>query len=139
LEEDEAKKYGFEYIPVCVEPDWLLSKDLAKEIDRITQIIERSFPDTWFHVHCKAGKGRTSTLLAMIDMIKNALEVSLEDIVKRHSLMGSENLLNVEKWTNGTYSTTALETRKKFIVQYYNFIIQKKAGGISLWSEWQEF
>ena len=76
-------------------------------------------------------------LLAMLDVMRNAPTVSLNDIVKRQHLLGSVDLLNTTVWKKGaTYTKRQLENRKKFIEKFYVFICQRKAGGIQLWSEW---
>ena len=45
--------------------------------------------------------------------------VSLEDIVQRQHLLGSEDLLDTTVWRNGTYTQEQLEKRKRFIEKFY--------------------
>ena len=73
----------------------------------------------------------------MWDMFKNASLVSINDIVQRHYLLGSENLFDTKVWKNGTYDQNKLEARKMFIEDFYEFVCQRKAGGIQQWSEWR--
>ena len=133
-EEEEVKKHGFQYKKVNIGGAFISSD---KDIDEIIAFYDSKPPKSWYHFHCLNGKGRTSLLLVMLDIIKNAPRVSLEDIVKRQRFLGSEDLFDVEVWKGGSYSKNRLEQRKKFVEKFYQFVSQRKnAGGIQLWSEW---
>ena len=75
-------------------------------------------------------------MLVMWDIMKNAPQVSLKDIIKRQYLLGSVDLFDTSAWTKSTYSTKKLEERKTFIEKFYTFISQKKAGGLQSWTAW---
>lgn len=132
----EAKKYGFGYRKVNVGSKFI---ETDQNIDDIVSFYEGLPKDTWVHFHCAHGKGRTSILLVMLDIMRNAPTVSLEDIVKRQYLLGSENLFSLAVWKNGTYTRQKLESRKKFIEEFYRFVCQKKAGGVQKWSHWHTY
>lgn len=131
----EAPKYGFEYKKVNVGSQFI---ETDQNIDEIVTFYDSLPKDAWVHFHCAHGKGRTSILLVMLDTMKNAPQVSLESIIKRQYLLGSENLLNTEVWKNGTYDKRKLEVRKKFIEEFYTFVVQRKAGGFQKWSDWHQ-
>ncbi|MBA3812972.1 MAG: hypothetical protein H0X26_00540 [Alphaproteobacteria bacterium] len=134
-EEEEAIKNGFSYIYLNAGSRFIPAPE---KIDEMVSILE-SIPDTtWVHFHCHHGKGRTSIMLAMLDIMKNAPTVSLKDIITRQHLLGSEDLLDTTVWARGTYTKEQLEQRRDFITQFYEFICQRKAGGPRLWSEWQK-
>ncbi|OJW51212.1 MAG: hypothetical protein BGO67_12890 [Alphaproteobacteria bacterium 41-28] len=132
-ESDEAKKYGFDYRAVNVGSK---IKNTYEYIDDVVAFFESVPPNVWLHFHCRNGRGRTSMLLVMLDIMKNAPQVTLDNIVKRHILLGAEDLFNVKVWANGTYTAEELKDRKQFIEQFYEFVCQRKAGGIQRWSEW---
>lgn len=132
-EEEEAKKNGFSYRELCVGSKFISSPPV---IDRIVDVLDDLPNGAWIHFHCHYGKGRTSMMMVMYDIMKNSPHVSLEDIVKRQHLLGSENLLNTVKWRKGSYSEKQLQDRKKFIQDFYAFIAQRKKGGEQKWSEW---
>ncbi|MBS0271781.1 MAG: hypothetical protein JSR85_03960 [Proteobacteria bacterium] len=129
----EAQKYGFEYKKVNIGSKFI---ETDQNIDEIVAFYDSIPKDAWLHFHCAHGKGRTSILLVMLDTLRNAPQVSLEDIVTRQYLLGSEDLLNTEVWKNGTYNKRKLEARKKFVEEFYLFAVQRKAGGIQKWSDW---
>lgn len=134
-EEVEAKKQGFQYANIKIGSKFI-SSDQA--IDEIVSLFENLPKDTWVHFHCHYGKGRTSMMLVMFDIMKNAPQVSLKDIVRRQHLLGSEDLLNTVVRKKGSYTQEQLDDRKEFITRFYEFVVQKKAGGIQQWSVWNQ-
>jgi len=129
----EAQKHGFSYANPKVGSKFISSDET---IDDLVKVLEDLPANAWVHFHCHYGKGRTSMMLVMYDMMKNAPLVSLENIVKRQQLLGSEDLLDTDVWEGGSYTKKQLEDRKTFITQFYDFICQRKAGGIQEWSAW---
>lgn len=132
-EAEEAKKNGFQYMNVKVGSKFISSPET---IDRFVELLDSLSEKTWLHFHCHYGKGRTSIMLVMYDIMKNAPYISLKDIVKRQHLLGSEDLLNTAIWKKGSYTKQQLEDRKNFIEKFYKFICQRKTGGLQVWSEW---
>ncbi len=134
-ESEVAKQYGFDYKNIRIESK-CISPDEA--VDTFVNFIDTLSENTWLHFHCRHGKGRTSMMLTMYDIMKNAPTVKLQDIVKRQYLLGSVDLRNTTSWKSkrGTYTSETLKNRKKFIEQFYNFICQRKAGGVQKWSDW---
>ncbi len=133
-ESEMARHYGFLYYPVNIGSKYIES---PHAIDNIVQILDHLPPKAWVHFHCHYGKGRTSMMMVMYDILKNAPQVSLEDIVLRQAALGSENLLDTSKWARGSYTTQQLEDRTTFICSFYDYISQRKSGGIQSWSEWK--
>lgn len=134
-EEEEAKKYNFDYKKVNIGSTFISNDE---DIDNILTFYDSIPENTWLHFHCSHGKGRTSLMLVMLDIMKNAPQVSLNDIVKRQHLLGSEDLFNTEVWENGTYTKEQLENRKEFVEKFYQFICQRKTGGLQKWSDWHQ-
>lgn len=90
--------------------------------------------NAWLHFHCHAGHGRTTTFLAMYDMIKNP-DLSLEQICKRQYLLGGSNLL-LEPEGDDWYAKVARDRAKK-IRLFYEFVQGTRNEQIGLqWSEW---
>lgn len=128
-----AELYGFGYRNFHIGSKYL-SKD--EDIDRFVSFFDTLPKNVFLYFHCLHGKGRTSMMLVMADIMKNAPKISLKDIIKRQYLLGSENLFDTTPWTRSTYATQALKVRRDFIERFYEFISQRKAGGIQQWSEW---
>lgn len=132
-EAKEARKHGFEYVGFKIGSKVASSDDT---IDKFVDFFDTVPKNTWIYFHCHHGKGRTSIMLVMADILKNAPKVALQDIIKRQYLLGSVDLFDTTPWTKGTYATTTLERRKKFIQNFYDFVCQRKSGGIQQWSDW---
>lgn len=130
----EAKKYGFEYVAFQIGSK---SPSSDSTIDEFVNFFDTLPENAYVYFHCEHGKGRTSIMLVMADIIRNAPKVSLEDIIKRQHLLGSVNLFDVSPWRKGTYHVKMLEERISFIRSFYRFICQRQTGGIQVWSKWK--
>lgn len=105
-----------------------------KEVDQFIRLVRFMNKDSWLHIHCAEGDGRTTTFLAMFDMLHNAKYVRLEDIVKRQWLLGGVDLL---------YPTVAQEwkpayawERADFIRHFYQYCQTNNDDFNQPWSEW---
>ncbi|HEY5813358.1 MAG TPA: hypothetical protein VIT23_11995 [Terrimicrobiaceae bacterium] len=54
-----------------------------EEVDRFLEEVGKLKPGAWVHIHCHAGRGRTTTFMILYDILRNAEQVKLEDISKR--------------------------------------------------------
>lgn len=130
---EAAKVYGFDYRRFHIRSKYL-SRD--EDIDEFVSFFDTLPENVTLYFHCIHGKGRTSMMLVMADIIKNAPRVALKDIIKRQYLLGSVDLFDTTPWVRATYTIKTLEDRKKFIEDFYAFICQRKGGGIQQWSIW---
>jgi hypothetical protein len=69
----------------------------------------------------------------MYDMIRNAKEVSFEDILTRQSFIGGLNLLNES--SNSDWRKPHFEERKDFLKKFYKYC-QLDLFGQKTWSDW---
>lgn len=129
-EEACVKRLGAHYYRIPV-TDATRPED--RDVDRFIELL-RSIQgqNYWLHFHCLAGLGRTTTFMAMYEMIKTAhLEgISLDDIIEHQHQIGGANLAFM--W----YSSS----RTKWLDFLQNFYAYSKGGfyrGMS-WSQWVE-
>ncbi len=134
-ESEMAKRYGFEYKKIMIDSK-VLTPD--ESVDEFVAFVDNLPDNRWVHFHCRLGKGRTSMMLTMLDIMKNAPKVALNDIAKRQYLLGSENLFNTVARSGGTYYSKTLTRRKQFIEDFYKFVCQRKGGGTQRWSDWHQ-
>jgi hypothetical protein len=108
------------------------------EVDQFVAYEAALAPNTWLHFHCRAGDGRTTTFMAMHDIIHNAPHDTLETILTRQKSIGGVDLaqepspdgqkdfnypFSVERWT--------------FMQNFYAYVVQAKPGVFKLtWSDW---
>lgn len=134
--ENEAhliSKLGFKYSRLFL-TDHRPPRD--SEVDAFLKFINALPPNTWLHIHCRGGKGRTTTIMAMYDMLKNADKVSFEEIIARQaSIFPYYNLLDLSH-RNPTL-TPYYEKRITFLRYFYEFSKQVLLGYTDTWSEWR--
>jgi hypothetical protein len=63
-----------------------------RHVDQFVTAVLALPPNAWVHFHCAAGDGRTTTFMAMYDMMHNALTVDVETIIQRQYDLGGINL-----------------------------------------------
>lgn len=100
-------------------------------VDYFISIVKKTPPGTWMHFHCKAGIGRTTTFMTMYDIMKNAKDVSLDDIMERQILLGGKNLLKPFHKVGSKSSE-----RSEFIKKFYEYAKENKDNFNTSWSEW---
>ncbi len=133
-EEYYVSKWGFEYHRLFVTDH---RAPLDSEVDALLTLVKSKPKKTWFHVHCRGGKGRTSTFLAMLDMFKNADKVSFEEIISRQaSISPYYNLLDI--YRGDPELTPYYIKRIAFLMLFYEFSRQSLQGYSGTWSEWKE-
>ncbi len=131
-EKDLVSRLGFEYHRLYV-TDHAAPSDL--EVDAFLAIIKNAPEDAWFHIHCRGGKGRTTSFFVMYDMLKNADKVSFEEIVARHaSIPPYYNLFEVNR--ADPFLTPYYEQRLRFLSHFYQFAQQLLKGYQGTWSQW---
>ena len=95
-EEELARKYGFGYQRFAIKDH---HPPTRKELEEYADFIRNLPADTKLYVHCKAGHGRTSTFLAVYDIIKNAKNKSLSQIIDQQHKLGGANLSKLEDFS----------------------------------------
>ena len=96
-EQELVEKSGAHYIRITCS-DHLWPEKAQRE--EFLQIYKNLPAKAWVHFHCQAGIGRTTSFMAMYDILKNGHKDSLETIVERQRQLGGQDLLHV-------YSTEA--------------------------------
>lgn len=131
-ESELAGHYKIQYVRLYVTDHHRPSDEVVDEFIKLV----RSLPEeTWIHFHCAGGKGRTTTFMIMYDMIKNAGEVSEEDIMRRQWLLGGKDLSTPTSSPGWKYEPS-LE-RKRFLKKFYKYARDNPNLEMS-WSEWLE-
>ena len=104
--------------------------DVDLFIDYITRIKDK----TWFHFHCHAGDGRTTTFMTMYDMMKNAKIVSIDDIIMRQYLIGGIDLTKDDDFPSWD-KQYAIE-RTAFLKDFYDYCKSNTDNYKTKYSDW---
>ncbi len=115
-EEELAKDFGVEYFRITATDH---RQPLVSDVDLFIGYVTRLTGDYWIHFHCHAGDGRTTTFMVMYDMMKNAKNVSFEDIIARQYLIGGINLTKDEDFPS--YDKQYAIERTSFLKGFYDY------------------
>lgn len=124
-EEKLVKSQEFNYYRIPVTDG---HKPTDEAVDTFINLIKSIQSNTWIHFHCLAGKGRTTTFMCMYDMMRNAKNVSFEDIINRQILIGG-----YDKVITGTDKEA--KARAKFLKDFYNYCHDNKDDFATTWSK----
>ncbi|MFI9724254.1 hypothetical protein ACIHFE_32200 [Streptomyces sp. NPDC052396] len=127
-EREAATAAGLDYLRLTV-PDH--HRPQNEEVDRFVTFVRGLRPSTWLYFHCRGGKGRTTTLMAMYDMLRNARQVSFADILHRQQLIGGVDLLGGDD----TSGRPAAE-REKFLRSFYTYAAGNRDGFATPYGKW---
>jgi len=129
-EQELAAEQGLDYLRLHVTDHHGPS---YREIDKFVAFAGSLHPNTWLHVHCRGGVGRTTTFMTLYDMLKNAKKAGFCDIVKRQYLLGGKDLASLPV---GTYKYAPAVERLKMLRAFYEYCLQYEAGSRVIFSEW---
>jgi len=134
-EEDICREQGIGYCRIPV-TDHLRPED--RDVDQFVSFVRTMPEGAWLNFHCKAGKGRTTTFMAMYDMMRNAGRVSVEEIAQRQYLLGGVDLLG-DQPAKDSYRHIAAVGRKRFSHDFYQYCLECKDNNFALsWSTWKK-
>lgn len=131
-EKDLVMLAGVEYLRLPISDDSAPSWHI---IDRLVNYF-RSHPDNWLHVHCNEGHGRTTTVLAMIDMLYNAKNVDFNSIILRQKLIGvgGADLFNFD--SSGSRAHDEFVYRLELLNNFYRYCKENKDNFVTPFSVW---
>jgi hypothetical protein len=111
------------------------ARPLDEEVDRFILAV-RALPENgWAHFHCEAGRGRTTTFMALYDMLRNANRVTLEDIARRQKFLGYDYDV-LQPAGPGSWKAPYTDDRIAFVRAFYDYARANPNGRPQLWSEW---
>ena len=123
-----VERMGAQYLRIAVTD---VTRPEDSDVDEfITFLRSIKGKDCWLHFHCLAGKGRTTTFMAMYEMIKMASsgKTSFKNILDRQYQIGGANLSNM--W----YASSRVQWLH-FLENFYDYAEKSFDRGMS-WSQW---
>ena len=129
-EKELVKNHGLFYIRLFV-TDGMPPEHI--QVDRFIEFVKTLPPRTGLYFHCRDGKGRTTTFMALYDMMHNAKNVSFEDIIKRQFYLGGVDLSNIDK---SGFNPDLNQQRLNFLRQFYAYAKENMDDFSTLWSHY---
>lgn len=134
-EREVVERAGWEYRRVTV-LDHVFPADFI--IDEFIDCY-RSLPqDAWVHIHCQAGRGRTTMFMCLFDMMRNP-DVPMKDIFYRQCQLGGTSMYyqgtrpNEQPWRVSLFTETSYLTPLLYDYVQANY----QNGFTTTWSEWK--
>ncbi len=87
-EAELAKHYGVQYWRLPLTDHYPPDLDYIKSFINFAQSLPKG---TWIHLHCRAGNGRTTSFMAILDMLQHNNR-SFDEILDRQYKVGGKNL-----------------------------------------------
>lgn len=107
-----------------------------KQVDRFIQIVKQIPANQWIYFHCRAGIGRTTTFMAMYDMMHNAKKISLANILTRQAALGGKDLSELPPPDNFKYKSA--KERLEFLKQFYQYAQENDDDFKTSWTSWRK-
>ena len=134
-EKEMVEHYGLLYLRLAA-LDHVFPCDYV--IDQFLDIY-RSLPErAWVHMHCQAGRGRTTLWMSFFDMLRNP-DLPMKDILYRQTQLGGTSLYyqgqrkGEQKWRVSLFAETSY-----LVPLLYAYVQDNKQNGYSVsWSEWK--
>lgn len=127
-----VEKIGFIYRRFTISDHMAPS---TTEVDKFVSLINNTKNDSWYHIHCRAGNGRTTTFMAMLDMLFNAKQVSFNDIIQRQAAVEPFYDLSIVDRGDPTLTQFYVE-RYLFLRAFYEYAIARQDGYSGTWTQW---
>lgn len=108
---------------------------LNTEVDHFVSLVKNLPSTTWLHIHCRGGKGRTTTFMAMYDMLKNADKVSFDEIIQRQAAVDPFYDLSDIQRSDPNLSIYYKE-RYDFLRNFYSYAYATFHNYQGTWSDW---
>lgn len=131
-EREFVRQKGAQYIRLPV-TDHLPPSDQV--LDQFIEYVQQINDKQWIHVHCKAGKGRTTTFLVLLDTMMHANEHSLEEILQRQHFIGGADLKTINK--KNEVRTKGAHERLELVKRFYTYCQQVPDFHVN-WSTWNQ-
>lgn len=133
-EQQIVERLGLSYIRIPVSDH---HRPNDEQVEAYVKLITSLPKDATLYFHCRAGRGRTTTFVALWDMLVNAKNVSFKEIIERHRLMGGAALCSVSDDPEKSWKQPWSKDRKAFLEDFYEYAKHAYPKNLS-WAQWIE-
>jgi hypothetical protein len=103
-------------------------------VDRFVALVQRLPEGAHVHLHCRGGKGRTATFMALYDMLRNAGQVPLSAILDRQAALNGYDLR--KEAAPGSAKEAFIGARGAFVRRFHAYARENPGGAPARWSAW---
>lgn len=103
-------------------------------VDRFVALVRGLRGAEHLHLHCRGGKGRTATFLALYDLLRNATRLPLAALLARQAALSGYDLTKPADPTAPTAPFIA--DRLAFVERFHAYAQQNRDGEPMRWSAW---
>lgn len=133
-EEQLATRLGLQYVRFQVldrhRPD-------DEMVDDFIQFTKNVAPNTWLYIHCRGGKGRSTTFMVLYDILHNSKTASLDEILLRQHTLGGVDLSRLPDEPKDLWKKDMAKDRKAFLEQFYRYATDPNGYANNMtWQEW---
>lgn len=122
-EEEVCASCGLQYLRIPIVDHKVPS---TAQIDLFVELVDQ-LENTWIHVHCRKGLGRSTTFMSIYDILKNGHVASLNEILRRQRALGGAHLTHEKSYGE----------HHRLLKEFYQFAKAHRAGHAPRWSEWK--
>lgn len=131
-EEEFVKSLNLKYFRLYVQDFHAPNEE---QVDRFIELVkELPKKNEWLYLHCRAGVGRTTTFMVMFDMMRNAKNVSFNNILARQAKIGGKNLKELPPPHN--FKSEYAKQRLAFLHLFYEYARQNNDNFKTSWTIW---
>lgn len=131
-EETVVTNAGFQYERLMVQDH---TRPRNEDVDSFVDFVKHVPSRTWIHIHCRGGDGRTTTFMAMFDMLHNANKVSFEQIIQRQAAVEPHyDLFEIDR--KNSQLAENYKKRLIFLEKFYRYSRASLRGYHGTWSQW---
>ncbi len=106
------------------------------EVNRFVRFAKSLPANTWLYFHCRGGEGRTTTFMTMMDMMKNAKQVSYDDIMARQVALGGTDLRDLPGAASFKYPFAV--QRVAFLRSFYDYAKNNNDNFATPYTAWKQ-
>lgn len=126
-ESDLVKKHGLNYILFAVRDGHIPTPEV---VDEFVEFVKTTPKTTHLHFHCAHGKGRTTTFMALFQMMNNENGKTLDEILEEQLDAGgivlTKNVKRAE-FLQSFYDYTLQNSKDNYKVPYSKWISEQKS------------
>lgn len=109
-----------------------------ESIDRFIAFVRNLPEDTWLHVHCQGGVGRTNMYLVFYDFLRNP-DVPEKDVIYRHFNQGGNFMYyKGDKPNEEAYKVPLAQEKAEMIPLVHKYVQEQLPKGFKrTWTQWK--